>query len=185
MKNLKILATVILATLSFASCSNDDDLPEVIHEEEIITTMTVTLVPDNDGTSTVTLKTQDLDGDGPDEPTIEVIGKLVTGVTYNGTILLENETENPAENITEEVEEESLDHQFFFTIGDGLDVTIAYSNFDSADNPLGTVFTLTAGDASSGLLTFTLRHEPTKPNTGLDDAGGETDIQESFEIVVE
>lgn len=184
MKNVKILATVILATLSLASCSDDDDLPEVVNEEEVITTMTVTLVPDNDGTI-VTLKTQDLDGDGPVEPTISISGDLVAGVTYNGSIELLNETESPAEDITEEVKEEDLDHQFFFTVGSGLDITTAYSDFDSEDNPLGTEFTLTTGAASAGLLTFTLRHEPTKPNTGLEDAGGETDIEAIFDIVVE
>lgn len=38
--------------------------------------------------------------------------------------------------------------------------------------------------ASSGGLTFTLRHEPNKPNTGLENAGGETDIEVTFDIVV-
>ena len=28
-------------------------------------------------------------------------------------------------------------------------------------------------------------HEPMKPNTGLDDAGGSTDIEKSFDLVVQ
>jgi hypothetical protein len=183
MKNVKILATVILATLSLASCSDDDDLPEVINEEEVITTMTITLVPDNDGASVI-LKTQDLDGDGPDEPVV-TSGKLVAGVTYDGSIELLNELETPAEDITLEVIEEDLDHQIFYTIASDLGVTIDNVNLDSEGNLLGTEFKLTAGAASSGLLTFTLRHEPTKPNTGLEDAGGETDIEVSFNVEVE
>ena len=39
--------------------------------------------------------------------------------------------------------------------------------------------------AGSGKLTFTLRHEPKKPNTGLTDAGGSTDLEATFDIVVE
>jgi hypothetical protein len=183
MKNVKILVTVILATLSLASCSDDDDLPEVINEEEVITTMTITLVPDNDGASVI-LKTQDLDGDGPDEPVV-TSGKLVAGVTYDGSIELLNELETPAEDITLEVIEEDLDHQIFYTIASDLGVTIDNVNLDSEGNLLGTEFKLTAGAASSGLLTFTLRHEPTKPNTGLEDAGGETDIEVSFNVEVE
>ena len=66
-----------------------------------------------------------------------------------------------------------------------MDVTTAYSNFDDNGNPLGTEFTLTAGTASSGTLTFTLRHEPTKPNTGLGYAGGETDIAATFNVAVQ
>jgi hypothetical protein len=184
MKNLKFLATAIFVTVLFVSCSNDDDAPEPVNEEEVITTLTVTLVP-NGGTTPIILQTRDLDGDGPNAPVIDVSGALTAGVTYNGTIVLLNETVNPSENITEEVEEESLDHQFFYTIGSGLDVTTEYGNFDGDGNQLGTEFTLTTGTASSGTLTFTLRHEPSKPNTGLGDAGGETDIAATFNVTVQ
>ncbi|MDG1263069.1 MAG: type 1 periplasmic binding fold superfamily protein [Flavobacteriaceae bacterium] len=185
MRKLNFLATVLFTTLLFVSCSKDDDsTPEPVNEEEVITTLTATLVPAGQGT-TITLKSQDLDGDGPNAPVITVSGNLSAGVIYNGTIELLNEMESPAEDITEEVEEEDLDHQFFYTIGSGLDVTTSYENNDSEGNPLGTEFTLVAGAASSGALTFTLRHEPTKPNTGLDDAGGETDIAVTFNLIVE
>jgi hypothetical protein len=185
MRKLNFLATVLFTTLLFVSCSKDDDsTPEPVNEDEVITTLTATLVPAGQGT-TITLKSQDLDGDGPNAPVITVSGNLSAGVIYNGTIELLNEMESPAEDITEEVEEEDLDHQFFYTIGGGLDVTTSYENNDSEGNPLGTEFTLVAGAASSGALTFTLRHEPTKPNTGLDDAGGETDIAVTFNLTVE
>jgi hypothetical protein len=183
MKKVKFLTTAIFATLLFVSCSSDDDTPEPVNEEEVITTLTVTLTPEGGGTPVV-LQTRDLDGDGPNPPMVST-GNLATGVTYNGSILLLNETETPAENITIEVEEEDDEHQFFYTILGGLDVTTEYSNFDGDGNPLGTQFTITAGEISSGTLTFTLRHEPMKPNTGLGDAGGETDISAPFSVSVE
>ena len=182
MRNLKFIATAVFATLLFVSCSDDDSDP--VNEEEVITTMTVTLIPNGGGTP-ITLQTRDLDGDGPNAPDVTVSGDLASGTTYDGSIVLLNETENPAENITEEVEEESLDHQFFYTSGGGLDVTTDYENFDSNGNPLGTEFTLTAIAESAGTLTFTLRHEPTKPNTGLVNAGGETDIAATFNLKVQ
>lgn len=184
MKKINFLATAIFMTLLFVSCSNDDDNPEPVNEEEVITTMTITLSPNGGGTP-VTLQTRDLDGDGPNAPVIDVSGNLTTGVTYNGAIVLLNETESPAENITEEVEEESDEHQFFYTVGGGLDVSTEYANFDGNANPLGTLFTLNVGTASTGTLTFTLRHEPTKPNTGLSDAGGETDITATFNVTIQ
>ncbi|SRX53899.1 type 1 periplasmic binding fold superfamily protein [Aequorivita sp. CIP111184] len=184
MKNVKFLATAIFATVLFVSCSKDDDTPEPVNEEEVITTMTVTLAPNGGGTP-ITLQTRDLDGDGPNAPVISVSGNLATGVAYNGTIVLLNETVNPPEIITEEVEEEAEEHQFFYTIGGGLEVSTAYSNFDADGNNLGTQFTLTADATSSGTLTFTLRHLPTKPNTGLGDAGGETDIAATFNVTVQ
>lgn len=184
MKKINFLATAIFMTLLFVSCSNDDDNPAPVNEEEVITTMKITLTPNGGGTP-VTLQTQDLDGDGPNAPVIDISGNLTTGVTYNGAIVLLNETESPAENITEEVEEESDEHQFFYTVGGGLDVSTEYANFDGNANPLGTLFTLNVGAASTGTLTFTLRHEPTKPNTGLSDAGGETDITATFNVTIQ
>ncbi len=108
----------------------------------------------------------------------------MSGTTYNGAIVLLNETVDPAENITEEVEEESDEHQFFYTAGSGLDLTTTYTNFDEDGNPLEQPFSLTARASSSGTLSFTLRHEPTKPNSGLSDAGGETDIVTTFKVAI-
>jgi len=182
MKNLKFLTAALFVSSLFIGCSKDD-APEPVNEEEVITTLTVKLVP-NDGGTEIILQTRDLDGDGPNEPVITT-GDLATGVTYSGSIVLLNETVDPAEDITEEVEEESVEHQFFYTATGGLDVTTNGENLDSEGNKLGTEFTLVAGAVSSGTLTFTLRHEPNKPNTGLNDADGETDISATFDVSVQ
>ena len=173
---------LLASTLIFASCSDDDDAPEPVNEEEVITTLTVTL---DSGSDTVVMQYQDLDGDGPDAATVTVSGSLSANTTYDGSIILLNETESPAENVTEEIEEDDLDHQFFYTVGSGLDVAAEYGDADSQGNPLGLSFILNTGVASSGELTFTLRHEPNKPNTGLENAGGETDIEVTFDVTVE
>ncbi len=185
MNNLKFLTSLIFVSIFFVSCSNDDDNPKAINEEEVITTMNITLTPENGGT-TVTLQTIDLDGDGPNLPVITPsLATLANGTTYNGSIELLNESEEEPEDITEEVEEEDDEHQFFYTVGTGLDVSTEYTNFDGNGNPLGTTFNLTTNAVSLGTLTFTLRHEPTKPNDGnLDDVGGATDISTTFNIEV-
>ena len=187
MKNLKYYLSTLLIITLIISCSKDSITvePEAINEEEVITTMTITLAPTSGSTTIVTLKTQDLDGDGPNAPEVTVSGNLTAGAVYAGAMEFLNELESPAEDITEEIEEEDLDHQVFYTLAGGLDATIEYANNDSAGNPLGTEFTLTANTASSGSLTFTLIHEPTKPNTGLADAGGSTDIETTFNITIE
>ena len=182
MKNYFKLVSITLFTLLFVACSSDDDAaPEPVNEEEVITTMIVTL----NGPDSVVLTYQDLDGDGPDDETLTVSGPLTANTTYDGAIRLLNETETPAEEITEEIEEEDDEHQLFYTIGTGLDVTTVYADEDENGNPVGLSFTLTTGTASSGSLTFTLRHEPTKPNDGLENAGGSTDIEKSFDLVVQ
>ena len=184
MKSFNFFTLLTLGMATLISCSDDDPAPEPINEEEIITTFTATLVPQGGGTN-VTLQSRDLDGDGPDAPVITVSGDLSASTVYNGSIILLDETDTPAEDITLEVEEEDIEHQFFYTVGGGLDVTAEYANFDVNGNPLGTEFTLTTVAASAGTLAFTLRHEPTKPNTGLADAGGETDIAVTFSVTVQ
>ncbi|MDB4180898.1 type 1 periplasmic binding fold superfamily protein [Flavobacteriaceae bacterium] len=184
MKKIKFLTLALIISTLFIGCSKDDDQqPQPVNEEEVITTLTVTLVPEGGG-ATVILQTRDLDGDGPNEPVITT-GNLAAGVSYSGSIVLLNETVDPAEDITEEVEEENLEHQFFYTSGDDLDITTSNENLDTDGNKLGTEFTLVAGAVSSGTLTFTLRHEPTKPNTGIDDAGGESDVIATFNVAVQ
>lgn len=182
-KHTKMRVVIALLSLGLVtlSCSSDDDNPEAVDEEEVITTMTITLT---DGGDTVTLQTRDLDGDGPDEPVITT-GTLAANTTYAGAIVLLNETETPAENITLEVAEEDDEHQFFFNASGAVN-TVDYADMDGDGNPLGLSFTLTTGDAGSGVLQITLRHEPKKPNDGtLADAGGETDIAQSFNVTVE
>lgn len=175
---------MIAALVSFLviSCSDDED-PEEVHEEEVITTLNVSFT-EQDGNGTFTLQSQDLDGDGPNEPEISSTGSLSANTTYNGVIELLNETESPAEDITEEVEEEDEDHQFFYSTSGAISST-SYSDEDANGNPVGIAFSLSTGDAGSGTLTITLKHEPTKPNDGLASAGGETDIAVTFNVTVE
>ncbi|MGK0457898.1 MAG: hypothetical protein ACJAVE_000876, partial [Polaribacter sp.] len=66
-----------------------------------------------------------------------------------------------------------------------------YDDEDSNGNPVGVQFNLLTGAAdSSGGFTIILRHEPDKAgvdvNTGdITNAGGSTDVQVTFNIVIE
>lgn len=197
METTKFLSLTLLTGTLLIGCSSDDNAPDPVNEEETITTMTVTLVPQGGGT-TITLQSQDLDGDGPNPPTVSESGSLAENTTYNGEIVLLNETETPAENINEEIEGEADEHQFFLVPNSSLNATITYRDDESdyvsdatgenftSTNPVGILFVLTTTDASTGTLAVTLRHEPKKPNDGtLADAGGETDITQAFTLVIE
>ena len=182
MKTIKLLSVLALTGILFTSCSDDDDTPEEVNEEEVITTMTITLTPQGGGDA-ITFQTRDLDGDGPGEPVVTA-GNLIGNTTYTGSIELLNETETPAEDITEEIEEEDDEHQFIFEFTGAIDA-VAATDSDDDGNPIGLAFELSTLTAGPTTLTVTLRHEPTKPNDGtLAGAGGETDIAETFEFTV-
>lgn len=186
MKTFKKISILLLATFVFTACSDDDPVP--VNEEEVITTLTATLTPVGGG-DVITLQTRDLDGDGPNAPIITVSGSLTASTTYNGSLELLNETENPAESINEEIEEEDDEHQFFYQATNSI-ATFTYSDTDGDGNPIGLEFQLVTSTSATGNITITLRHEPNKEATGVSDgditnAGGETDIQAVFPVTVQ
>lgn len=189
MKKIKFLSLSLVATLFFASCSNDDSPAGAVNEEEVITTLTATLTG---GGQTITLKSQDLDGaEGPLAPVVTVSGNLAASTTYTGNLDLLNEAASPAESITQEILEEADDHQFFFNVSNSLGSFAYLIPNDENGNPVGVNFSFTTGaTAGTGTLTILLRHQPNKSAEGvasgnIANAGGETDIQVSFPITVE
>lgn len=187
MKITKLIpfAALLAFSLAFTSCSDDD--PEIPNEEELITTVKYTLTPDGGGAA-VEMTFVDIDGDGSGAAVI-MGGTLAANQTYTGSIELLNETESPAEDITEEIEEEDEEHQFFFsTTVSGL--SVAYADQDADGNPIGLSTSVTTGDAAVGNLTVTLRHEPVKDASGvaggdITNAQGETDIEVTFPVEVQ
>ncbi|RNL93370.1 type 1 periplasmic binding fold superfamily protein [Sinomicrobium pectinilyticum] len=206
MKTIKLLAFLCTGALFFTSCSSDDDNPDPVNEEELITKVTITLQAEN--AETVTMEYSDESGlghdhdhdhegegaeDDHDHDGLEgvVSGPLKPNTSYTGSIALWNESVSPAENITDEIKEEADEHQFFYQAIGGLEIDTDYldkeSDYLSTDssNPVGLQFNLTTGAAGHGDLRVVLRHQPKKPNTGLDDAGGETDMDISFHVHIE
>lgn len=174
-----------MAILAVSSCKKED--PIIPNEEEVITTLVYTLTP-QDGGNTVEFRFTDLDGDGGDAPVI-TNGTLDTNTVYNGSLSLLNETETPAEEITEEIEEEAEDHQLFFTLS-GVSASVDYADADADGNPIGLFTTVSTTTASTGTLVVTLRHELSKGAEGVSagditNAGGETDIEVTFDVTIQ
>ena len=177
-KTMKIFKYALLAIpFLYFSCNDDDDTPEPVNEEEVITTMNVYV----DGA--LAMSSTDSDGDGPLEPVV-TDGVLAANTTYSVRLEFLNELEDPAENYTYEIIEEGIDHQIFVSLNNGSDVSINNFNLDENGNILGTQFQLTTGSVGEGTITITLVHEPMKPNDGLDSAGGSIDIQVTFDVLV-
>ena len=185
-KNI-LWALPLFAVMLFTACEKDD--PEVPNEEELITTLIYTLTPEGGG-SPIEFRFEDLDGDGGNAPVI-TNATLSANTTYSGVIILANDLENPSEIISEEVAAEAEDHQFFFALNSfGFNGNIVYADADANGNPIGLLTTFTVGDPSTAFLNITLRHEPDKSGTDvatgdITNAGGETDIQVSFDVTVQ
>ena len=183
--NKLFLILSFFTVVFLAACNDDDPIPPL--PQEVITTFTYTLT--SIAGETVTLSFQDLDGDGGNDPVVTG-GTLTANTSYVGTAEFLNESVTPTDVITEEIEEEDEDHQLFFVPGSSLNATFTYLDEDDNGNPLGLSSTLTTGAASSGQLTIILRHLPDKFADGvssgdISNAGGETDIEVTFDVTIQ
>ena len=65
-------------------------------------------------------------------------------------------------------------------------ISVSNGNKDSNGDAFNQTIDFTTGDAGTGQLTVTLKHEPTdKAATNPTDAGGETDAQAIFPVIVQ
>jgi hypothetical protein len=184
---LAVLSAMIIL-LAFAACKekNPGD-PDDGNEQELITTVTLTLT--ESGASNVATATfKDLDGAGGAAPSIGTL-TLKAGSTYTGTIELKDESKNPAEDITAEIEEEAEAHQFFYTPQGALAgrLTVTITDKDSKNLPVGLEFTVavSAGAAVTGSaansLNVVLSHFDDTPKNGTS-RSPETDVEINFPV---
>ena len=198
---LSILAVALFASIALTfACADDDDNgptspvepgePHGPGEEELITTLMITLTPSGGG-APVTARFQDLDGEGGNNPVVDKL-TVTKGTNYDGSVRVLNEAESPAENITEEVEEEAEAHQFFYdTLGGFASATVTITDKESdyvtntgADHPVGIEFTLSVPEnALDGQLRIRLSHYDDAPKDGTS-LSDETDIDVTFDVEV-
>ncbi len=186
-QKVKLLSLSLLMGLMIVSCKSDD--PEPVNPEELITTINVTFTNTNDANDVVSGTFKDLDGDGGNAPTI-THPTLRANAIYTVSIQFLNEQENPAENVTTEIQGEDEEHQIFYVSSGGLNLTYAYTDQDGDGNPLGLAGTAATGAASTGNLVVSLVHEPVKTATGVAEgnptnAGGETEAEVTFNVTIQ
>lgn len=189
----KLLGLIAMLAVLFTACKKDDDNTVTpspsggsVNEEEVITTVVLTL---QSATDTAIFTFRDLDGDGGNAPVI-TNDTLSASTTYNGSLLLLNESGSEVDTISNEVADEALEHQFFFQAAGTLNLTTSYQDQDSGGNPIGLLIQAVSGAASNGTYTVTLRHQPDKNATGVSggditNAGGETDIEVIYTVVIQ
>ena len=177
------------------------------HEQEVITTVTLTFAPVAGGTPVVAAF-NDPDGDGGQAPTIDAI-TLSNGTNYDLAVTFSNRLKSPPEDITEEIEDEGDEHQLFFT-GSAVQgpatgsnaaavVSHVYADQDGDGLDLGLENTITTLMTGSGQLTVTLQHLPPVNSTpvkvatlaadvassGLGALPGDADASVTFDLSVQ
>lgn len=183
----KIIFALVALGFITVSCKKDkkDDVPTPTNpnEEELITSFYITFEDANGVLPDVTAAFVDIDGPGGNAPTTFDTIRLVNNTTYNATITLLNESVSPADDITVEVQAEGVDHLFCFDVTNGLNLSIAKTDLDANNLPIGLSSQWITTGASTGTTTIRLKHQP-GIKTG-DCALGDTDIELVFETEVQ
>jgi hypothetical protein len=192
-------SALFLLPLWFATSCNEDD-PPLENVPELITEVTLTFTPAAGGAA-VTVTATDPDGEGVQDIEVDGPVNLTAGQSYTLTLELVNGLATPGSpgyDLTEEIDEEADEHLFFFgwtgvifsdPSGNGnIDARSGEVNYnDSDDNrqPLGLSTSWTAASTpGSGTLRIVLKHQPGTKSATSESTTGETDLDLSFDVIV-
>lgn len=199
--------TVIAAVLLLAGCSKDE--PKKEDTPELITKATLVFTP-SDGSAAVTVTATDPDNQGAQPIRVDGPINLVKNKTYVMTISLINGLAQPTDaayDVTEEVREEGIEHQFFFAwtnnvfsnpsgngnIDNRTDAVLYEggqndTSKDANGRNLGLVTTWTTATSSisGGTFRVLLKHQPDNlKSDSSDSTTGETDLDLTFVLNVQ
>lgn len=172
------MASLFSATFSLQSCKPEKPIED---ENEVITTMKI-VATNIVGQQTI-FTFRDLDNTGINLPELFDTIRLSANTSYDVQVLLLDETKNPATNITEEIAEEADAHLFVFEPNPSPLASVSITDQDSRGLPIGLLSKWETGDAGTGTIKITLRHQ-----TGVKDGSpnvGDTDVEVTFQTVIE
>ena len=195
--SLRLVATLIIC-FTFSSCEVDD--PEKEEVPELITQVILRFEP-HAGGQPILVTATDPDGEGVKDIEIDEPIRLAPLTTYNLSIALINDLADatqPEYDVTEEVREEADEHIFFFGWnGDPFSAPTGNGNIENALGPviyqdedvnglpLGLETQWSTSSGSIGELRIILKHQPDLKSEQSDAQTGETDLDVTFQIIVE
>lgn len=179
MNKKSLLVTLLSALIVFGACKKDK-LP--LNEEELVTTVVVNVT--EAGTSNQSnFIFRDPDGEGGIAPTQFDSIILAPGKMYHVSVLLLNESAVPVDTISNEIEAEAVDHQFYYQPA-GVDITISNPNTDPVGLPLGSTITWSTGLPGTGNMRVTLKHKPGLKAAGDPVTVGDTDVELDWPVII-
>lgn len=183
LKKIKLFLWASLMGIVLTSCDKDDDNPPD-NEQELITTVKLTLTNAAIASEVVTATWRDTDGPGGANPVIQDL-VLKPNTVYEGSVeFLDESNPSDVEDISGEVEEEDTDHQIYY-VATTANLTITGYNTDTNNLPLGTEATFTTGAASTGSLKVLLKHKPGTKAANDPSTKGETDVDVDFPVRIQ
>lgn len=184
--NKKLFALALAAMTIFSACSKD--VQEEENDNEVVTTLELHITEKGGGSHFI-YKFDDPDGFGAGTlaPVVDVV-KLAANKVYDVELKLLNNTANPVEDVTGEVEDEAAAHRFYILPDASSNITISGLNTDLNGIPVATASVWTTGTPGTGKLRIVLRHYPDggkAADDSVDSPKSSTDVDTEFTTVVE
>ncbi len=181
------VATLLLGGLLATSACKEKVDPEPEHEQELITTVVLRLEPVDKGQQ-VTVTYRDLDGPGGQAPVIDNL-VLKPNTVYNASLsFLDESMPSHAHDITEEIREEGSEHEVFYVVTGGANISFAktvQTDMDANNRPIGLETVATTAAASTGAVRIVLKHQPGLKSASSTIETGETDVDITFPTVIQ
>jgi hypothetical protein len=174
-------------------CSKDEQIVNTVPQQEVLTTLTLTFVENQNTSVSHAFTFRTADGVAFNRPPKLDTIDLKDSATYTLKVQVLDESKQVVVNQTDEITALSTEHQFFYyTFPNGLLQFVPSSfNKDTDGKVLGTqVDTVIAAQKGTGSLKVILRHLPLKDaahvakNDTTNDSG-ETDIAVMFPLKIQ
>ncbi len=181
MKKQFYIALLSLSVL-FVSCKKEE--VETTEENELITRVTLSF-KDQTGKE-VSFNWIDSNGDGVKDSVDPIV--LSSTNTYEMEVAFYDDTKKPAEDITEEIEEESDSHLVLVKINPSALMNINATDKDSKGLKLGLKNQVRNLSKGKGILKIKLLHQPPVNGKaikdGINEGVGSTDAEVDFDITI-
>ncbi len=186
-KNLRLTVFAAAAALLFAACKKEKNETPTENANEEITTVKLTFTNAANAADKVVATWKDLTGN----PVIDKV-TLKANTTYNLSTELFDERKNPADTITNEIEEEADEHRLFHlffskanaNVADSLNTvaTVTPLDKDGHNLPIGLEVSVATKGAFTGYLRMVVRHQPGNKNGSY--GPGTTDVLTEFPLEI-
>ena len=185
--NKSIFAAAMAAMTIFSACSKD--VQEENNDNEVVTTLELHITEKGGSGEHFIYKFDDPDGfgAGTQPPVVDVV-RLSANKVYDVELKLVNNTADPAEDVTGEVEDEAAAHRFYILPDATSNITVSGLNTDLNGVPLATASVWTTGAPGAGKLRIVLRHYPDggkATDDPVDSPKSSTDVDTEFATVIE
>ena len=175
-------AAILLGALLFCACTETSTNPVDGDDQELVTTLSITLHPTGGGTP-LSAVWEDIDGVGGNAPNRIDTLTVEPNTQYSMTVEVFNRSVQPEEDLTPEIVAEGTQHQFFYSTID-VSATVVYDDADANGLPIGQTSLIQALEVSEGSISIELSHfdDPTTKD-GVTKSN-ETDIAVTLPLVV-